>query len=313
MLRIHQAILSGTYPNASNLAMELEISTKSVYRDLEFMRARLGVPLEWDGTKNGYYYTEEVKSFPPLQITEGEVVALVVAEKALQQYRGTSFEKPLLSAIRKMEDSLPEVVSLSLSDLEQSISFQTRAAPILNQEILDALAKATAKRQQLELTYRKPGEKNAEQRRVDPYHLANINGEWFLFAFDHLRNDIRTFVPARIHGLRQTGRTFKRPQKFSLEERLRGSFGVRSGKGAHEVVLRFDVKVADYIREKKWHESQKLRELKGGAVELTMQLSSLEEVERWVLTWAGYAKVLRPSELADSVKQAARRMLRPSH
>lgn len=310
MLRIHQSILSGTYPNASNLAMELEISTKSVYRDLEFMRARLGVPLEWDGTRNGYYYTGEVKSFPPLQITEGEVVALVVAEKALQQYRGTSFEKPLLSAIRKMEDSLPDVVSLNLSDLEQSISFQTRAAPILNLEILDALAKATAKRQQLELTYRKPGQKNAEQRRVDPYHLANINGEWFLFAFDHLRNDIRTFVPARIQSLRQTGRTFKRPQKFSLEERLRGSFGVRSGKGAHEVVLRFDEKVTDYIKEKKWHDSQKLRELRGGAVELSMQLSSLEEVERWVLSWAGYAKVLRPRELAESVKQAARRMLK---
>ena len=310
MLRIHQSILSGTYPNASNLAMELEISTKSVYRDLEFMRARLGVPLEWDGTKNGYYYTGEVKSFPPLQITEGEVVALVVAEKALQQYRGTSFEKPLLSAIRKMEDSLPDLVSLNLSDLQQSISFQTRAAPILNLEVLDALAKATAKRQQLELSYRKPGQKNAEQRRVDPYHLANINGEWFLFAFDHLRNDIRTFVPARIQSLRQTGRTFKRPQKFSLEERLRGSFGVRSGKGAHEVVLRFDEKVADYIKEKKWHDSQKLRELRGGAVELSLQLSSLEEVERWVLSWAGYAKVLRPRELAESVKQAARRMLK---
>jgi len=310
MLRIHQSILSGTYPNASSLAMEMEISTKSVYRDLDFMRDRLGVPVEWNGTKNGYYYTREVKTFPPLQITEGEIVALVVAEKALQQYRGTSFEKPLLSAIRKMEDSLPDVVSLSLSDIEQSISFQTRAAPILNLELLDALAKATAKRQQLELSYRKPGQKNPEQRRVDPYHLANINGEWFLFAFDHLRNDIRTFVPARIQSLRQTGRTFKRPQKFSLEERLRGSFGVRSGQGAHQVVLRFDEKVADYIKEKKWHESQKLRELKGGAVELTIQLSGLEEIERWVLSWAGYAKVIRPRELAESVKQAARRMLR---
>jgi len=311
MLRIHQAILSRNYPNASTLAMDLEVSTKSVYRDLDFMRDRLGVPVEWDGTRNGYYYTGEVKTFPPLQITEGEIVALVVAEKALQQYRGTSFEKPLLSAIRKMEDSLPDVVSLSLSDLEQSISFQTRAAPILNLEILDALAKATANRQQLELSYRKPGQKDAEQRRVDPYHLANINGEWFLFAFDHLRKDIRTFVPARIKALRQTGRTFQRPQKFSLEERLRGSFGVRSGEGAHEVVLRFDEKVADYIREKKWHDSQKLRELRGGGVELSMKLSSLEEVERWVLSWAGYAKVVRPHELAESVSKAARRMLKP--
>jgi predicted DNA-binding transcriptional regulator YafY len=310
MLRIHQAIQSGKYPNASTLAAEMEVSTKSVYRDLEFMRDRLRVPLEWDGTRNGYYYTGEVKTFPPLQITEGEIVALVMAEKALQQYRGTSFEKPLLSAIKKMEESLPDVISLSLSDIEQSISFQTRSAPILNLEILDVLAKATAGHHQLEITYRKPGQKNPEQRRIDPYHLANINGEWFLFAFDHLRKDIRTFVPARIKALRQTGRTFCRPQQFSIEQRLRGSFGVHSGQGAHEVVLRFNDQVADYIREKKWHESQQLHELKDGGVELRMKLSSLAEVERWVLSWAGNATVVRPLELADSVKQAARKMLR---
>ena len=95
MLRIHQAILSGGSPNAATLAKELEVSTKSVHRDLEFMRDRLKLPLAFDRRRFGYYYTEEVKAFPTLQITEGELFALVVAEKALQQYRGTSFEKPL--------------------------------------------------------------------------------------------------------------------------------------------------------------------------------------------------------------------------
>ena len=66
-----------------------------------------------------------------MQITEGELFALVVAEKALQQYRGTSFEKPLLSAIKKMEQSLPDTISLNLADIEQTISFRTRAEQIL--------------------------------------------------------------------------------------------------------------------------------------------------------------------------------------
>ena len=80
------------------MARELEVSTKTIHRDLEFMRDRLNLPLEYDGSRNGYFYHGEVSSFPTLQITEGEIFALVVAEKALQQYRGTSFEKPLLSA-----------------------------------------------------------------------------------------------------------------------------------------------------------------------------------------------------------------------
>ncbi|HKW30670.1 MAG TPA: WYL domain-containing protein [Verrucomicrobiae bacterium] len=310
MLRIHQAVSSGKFPNASVLAREIEVATKTIHRDIEFMRDRLNLPIEFNPARNGYHYTEEVSAFPTMQITEGELFALVVAEKALQQYRGTSFEKPLLSAIKKMEQALPDTISLNLADIEQTISFRTRAEPVLDLKIFDVLAKAVSRRQQLELAYRKPGQKEGERRRVDPYHLANINGEWFLFAYDHARKDIRTFVPARILSARPTGKTFERSQKFSLEERLRDSFGVHSGEGEYDVVIRFNSRVADYIREKKWHESQQLRELKGGGVELRMKLSGLVEVGRWILGWGGDARVIHPRELIEIVRRSARQMLR---
>ena len=69
MLRIHQAIQSGNYPNSSKLARELEVSTKSIHRDIEFMRDRLELPIEYDGSRFGYRYTEEVNAFPTVQIT----------------------------------------------------------------------------------------------------------------------------------------------------------------------------------------------------------------------------------------------------
>ena len=309
MLAIHQALQAKTYPNANTLAESLEVCAKSVHRDLEFMRDRLQLPIEWDFVKRGFCYTEEVNAFPTMHLSEGELVALVVAEKALQQYRGTTFEKPLLSAISKMRESLPDTVSVDLADLQRTISFRTRAEPILDLRTFEVLTKATAGRRQLEITYRKPGQKEGEKRVIDPYHLANINSEWFLFAYDHLRDDIRTFVPARMSSLRETGRRFNRPQRFSLEERLRGSFGVHSGRGDFEVVLRFEPEVADYIREKKWHDSQQLRTLRNGAVELSLKLTSLEEVERWVLSWGGRASVVKPAELVRSVKFAAKRLL----
>jgi predicted DNA-binding transcriptional regulator YafY len=309
MLRIHQSLQSGSFPNASTLAREIEVATKTIHRDIEFMRDRLNLPIEFNSARNGYFYTEEVSAFPNIQITEGEIFALVVAEKALQQYRGTSFEKPLLSAIKKMEQSLPDTISLNLADIEQTISFRTRAEPILDLKIFDTLAKAVAQRKQLELNYRKPGQRKIEARLVDPYHLANINGEWFLFAHDHARKDIRTFVPARIQSVKPTGKTFERPQKFSLEKRLRDSFGVHSGEGEFEVVIRFSARAADYVREKKWHESQLLRELKNGGVELKLKLSSLMEIERWILSWGGDAKVLKPRELTDAVVKSAKAIL----
>ena len=308
MLRIHQAIQAGKYPTAPALAREIEVASKTIHRDLEFMRDRLNLPLAYDPARKGFYYTSEVNAFPTLQITEGEIFALVVAEKALQQYRGTSFEKPLLSAIRKMEQALPDTISLNLADIEQTISFRTRAEPILNLEIFDALAKAVSQRQQLELSYRKPGQA-AETRIIDPYPLANINGEWFLFAFDHARKDLRTFAPARIQSAKRTGKTFERSRKFSLEQRLRDSFGVHAGHEKYEVVLRFTPRAADYIREKKWHDSQALRDLKDGGVELSLSLSSLAEVERWVLSWGGEARVLKPGKLAEAVKASALKII----
>src|SRR5580698_8672748 len=309
MLRIHQALQSGRYPNAATLAQEIEVASKTIHRDMEFMRDRMNLPIEFSGAHNGYCYNGEVSSFPTLQITEGELFALVVAEKALQQYRGTSFERPLLSAIKKMEQSLPDTISLNLADVGQTISFRTSVEPILDLKVFDGLARAVAQRQQLEMNYRKPGAGKSEARVVDPYHLANINGEWFLFAFDHGRKDIRKFVPARIRMVKPTGKIFERSKKFSLEKELRDSFGVHSGEGEYDVVIRFNARAADYIREKKWHESQRLQELKNGNVELHVKLSSLIEIERWVLSWGGDAKVLKPRELLEAVRESAKKIL----
>lgn len=308
-MRIHAAVQSGLHPNTTTLARELEVSTKTIQRDLEFMRDRMGLPLEYDGARFGYRYTEEVEAFPMLQITEGELFALLVAEKALQQYKGTPFEARLVAALKKIEQSLPGAVSLNLADWQHAISFRTSAEPVLDLPVMTTLARAIRHRDQLRLSYRKPGAKKSEERVIDPYHLANVNGDWYLFAFDHLRRGLRTFVPTRIHSAQLTGRKFQRPARFALERQLRDSFGVHSGEGEFEVAIQFDEAVADYIREKRWHPSQRLLELADGAVELRLKLGSLVEIERWILGWGGHARALRPGELVKALGLAGQRIL----
>ena len=309
MLKIHNLLKDGHHPNATQLAVALEVTTKTIYRDITFMRDRMELPVVFEPAYNGYCYDGEVGQFPTVQISEGELFAMLVAEKAMQQYRGTNFEKPLVSAFRKVTDSLTDTLSFNLDDFDQSISFRTSAAPVLNLDVIDTLARAAAGKRQLQFNYRKPGTREAESRVVDPYHLANVNSEWFLFAYCHLRDDIRTFTPARISDMKPTGKRFKPPKKFSLEKRLRGSFAIFTGNQEQEIVIRFNELVADYIREKRWHPTQKQRNLKDGGVELTMRLDSLSEVQRWVMTWCGNAQVIKPAELIESVKEAARRIL----
>ena len=87
---------------------------------------------------------------------------------------------------------------------------------------------------------------------------------------------------------------------------LRDSFGVVSGQGEFQVIIRFDSYAADYIREKRWHPSQQLRELKDGRVELRLKLSSLQEVRRWVLSWEGEATVVQPAARSMPAAEMAR-------
>jgi proteasome accessory factor B len=312
MLKIHSAILAEKYPNASNLAVDLEVSTKSIHRDIEFMRDRLNLPLEYSASRFGYRYTEEVNGFPSIQISEGELLSLFVAEKALQQYRGTPFEQPLMSAFKKLTAMLPDTVTLHLKDWDDSISFRTSAEPLLDLKVFDALAKAVSAKHKVVILYRKPGGRKATRRPVDPYHLSNINGEWFLFGYCHLRKDIRTFAPSRMDSVEVTQETFIRNEEFSVEKRLEDSFGVHSGKGEYRVRVRFDSFAADFIQEKMWHPSQKLLKLKNRQVELTLGLSSLIEVERWILSWGEHAVVLEPEELKESIFQSASRIIENS-
>lgn len=76
------------------------------------------------------------------------------------------------------------------------------------------------------------------------------------------------------------------------------------------MVVRFTEAVADYIREKKWHPSQLLKELPDGGVELRMSLSSLVEVQRWILSWGGDATVLEPATLRKQLREVGERLTR---
>src|SRR6516162_1107037 len=125
MMRMHERLKSGRYPNCRKLAEELEVSAKTVQRDIDFMRYRLGLPIEYDQLHFGFYYTEPVANFPTIEISQGELVALYIGQRALAQYKGTSFEKPLATALRKISSSLPEKISLSWSELDKAISFRS--------------------------------------------------------------------------------------------------------------------------------------------------------------------------------------------
>ena len=304
-MRIHGQLKAGDYPNCRKIADDLEVSSKTIQRDIDFMRDRLGLPIEYDPQHVGYYYTEEVASFPSIEVSEGEVAALFVAQKALAQYKGTPFERPLRSAFRKIADSLKDRVSFAWSDLEEAISFHSAGASVADLELFETVSQSVLRALELEFEYRKLNSKGYEARRVRPLHIASLENQWYVFAEDLERKDLRTFALPRMRNVRLTNTKFRRPPNFSISKVLSGSFGVFEGGKKHRIRLRFDAFAARLVSERTWHESQKFREGKGGWATLELELGSLEEIQRWVLSWGSHVRVLAPTELATRVRAEA--------
>jgi len=303
MMRIHGQLKADDFPNCRKIADELEVSSKTIQRDIDFMRDRLGLPIEYDPLRFGFRYTQEVESFPSIEVSEGEVAALFVAQKALAQYKGTPFERPLRSAFRKIADSLKERVSFSWSDMEEAISFHSAGASVADLALFETVSQGVLQSVELEFEYRKLNSKGYEPRRVRPFHIACLENQWYLFAEDLERKDLRTFALPRMRDVRLTTTQFRRPANFSISKVLSGSFGVFEGGKKHHIRLQFDAFAARLVSERTWHESQRFREAKDGSATLELELGGLEEIQRWILSWGSHVRVLAPEKLIDAVRQ----------
>ena len=112
LLFIDRKIGEGRYPNCGTLAEEWEVSSKTIMRDLDYMRYQLEAPLEYSAKNRGYYYTEENFKLPAISIKESDLFAIYLAEELLLQYEGTPYFDSLHSVFKKIQDSLPEKTAL---------------------------------------------------------------------------------------------------------------------------------------------------------------------------------------------------------
>lgn len=308
MLAIHGQLMGGRHPNCFTLARELEVATKTIHRDIEFMRDQLGLPVEYDRAAHGYFYTEAVTSFPTVQVSHGELVALLVAQKAVEAYRGTAFEKPLRSAFSKLAAGMEGETGIALHELTEAISFRPQGLAVAELEGFQSLAEAVLEHREVRFAYQSLKKGSAEPRTVRPYHLGCLADQWYLIGYDLAREAVRTFALARLGKVEKTTVSFKRPAGFSVSEMFAGSFSAFQTGKVERVVLRLDAFAARLAAEKKWHPSQRLVANKDGNAELRMDVSVAPDLENWILGWGEHAEVLEPQALRDRIGTSIKAM-----
>jgi predicted DNA-binding transcriptional regulator YafY len=140
-----------------------------------------------------------------------------------------------------------------------------------------------------------------EKRRVEPWHLACVSGQWYLLGHDRTRKAWRIFVLARMRRVSPTGQKLSnpRPGEGEIQRLFRNSFQIWQSENAdlEQIVLRFSGHAAQLVRERNWHSSQQIQELADGNLEFSLTLNSLEEIVPWILSWGKDCEVVRPTRL----------------
>lgn len=307
MIRIEQHLKKNKYGNLRELADLLEVSQRTVQRDLETMRDLLGAPVIYDRYHKGYYYGREFV-LPRIDLTEGELVALFLTEKLLSYLEGTPYAVQLASAGTKLRLLLTDKTSGDAREAARTRDYISIASEPLRGDEL-RLAKffaclETARRQgrRVEHAYYSIQREEASVRKLDPYHLHLWEGSWYVIGYCHLRCAVRTFALDRVQEIRILDEKFRVPPDFKIEDYLRNCWGIERGAPAR-VQIRFDAHQARWIRERIWHPSQSLRELSEGRLLMEVEVAGWREIKQWVLGFGAHAEILEPAELREEIRR----------
>ena len=307
MQYIDQQLRENAYPNCSRVARHFEVSSKSIQRDVDYMRDLLQAPIEFDSKRNGFFYAKKEWTFlPSTTLDRQETDALIITKKVLSQYQGTPYYNEVSRALDKVLQYLPG--KLLTSQLSEIYSFETFSPSEIDPRFFAIIEDAIRNKLKIHLSYRAFWNSQETERTLQPYrlHYSHTKENWTLIGYCELRNEIRSFVVSRIKSVTIAKKHFTIPASFSMERYLDETFDQIHQDEIQDVVIRFTPDQAQWIREHRCHSSQEIEEQKDGSVILKMRVGALDAVMHWVLRYGKEAEVLEPKELRQMIKEELR-------
>ncbi len=312
LMELDRLIRIGKYPNCLTFAADWGVSQKTVQRDIDFLRDQCGAPVEYDRERKGFFYVDDAWMLPSVMLTEGELLAVLLASRMMEQYRGTPVAGEVERVFRKLAELLPDRISIRPELLYTRFSFRGMPAKPVKEDVWAMAVRGVLEQRTLKIAYRTfdaAEARKGKMSRVQPYHIANLQGEWYLFGVHAGYDDVRQFALARIERAVLTEETFDQPDDFDPEAILSSAFARYAGDGETRTVrLLFTGDAADWVQERTWHPAQTIKRRKSDAVELSFPAKGMLEVQRWVLSWGSEVQVLAPKELKEDVATEIRAM-----
>ena len=308
--KIDQMLQSRGRVKVGEFLDELGVSLATFKRDLEYMRSRLNAPIVWDREQEAYRFEEghggkaPKYELPGLWFSPSEALALLTLEHLVE-----GMEPGLLGAhVKPLKARLAALLTTGEHSLDQ-VRKRIRVIPFgarrHEPKHFELIASAVLGRKRLELVYWNRTKDETTTREVSPQRLVHYRQNWYLDAWDHLRNDLRTFSLDAIRAVEMVDGKVREVPDAELDAVLASGYGIFSGKKVQWATLRFTPERARYVAMEEWHPKQRARFEGDGSYVVEVPFASEKELVMDILQHAPDVEVLKPESLRAEVARRA--------
>src|SRR5258706_11705878 len=270
------------------------------------IRSRHDALITCDRDQGGYRFEEPQPGAPKYELrglwfSPREAQALLTMEHLLE-----SLEPSLLGAhvkpLRARLSALLSVGDRSAEEVRRRIRVIPFGARRHEPKHFQLVASAVLGRERLKLTYWNRAKDEVTEREVSPQRLVHYRNNWYLDAWCHLRNDIRSFALDAIRDMSIASGKVKEVSDKELDEVLASGYGIFSGRKVQWATLRFTPERARYVAMEEWHSKQRARWEKDGSYVLEVPFSAEGELLMDILKFGPDVEVLGPASLRTAVR-----------
>jgi len=302
--KLHQIISSHRRPvPRTTLEHELECSRATVKRAIEDMRLYFNAPIVYDRAHNGYRYDKQdgqVFELPGVWFTASELHALLTTQQLLAQIQPGLFDaqlKPVSALIEKLLAAGPH----DSDEIVKRVRILRMAGRKTTNDHFQTVAGALLNRQRLDIRYHDRSKDEVTQREISPQRLVHYRDNWYLDAWCHLRNALRTFAIDRLRAVRALEKRAKDVSEKELDAYFASGYGIFGGKPKHTARLIFTPERARWVAEEQWHPQQQGRTLEDGCYELHIPYFDPRELVMDILKHGAEVEVIEPQALREMV------------
>ena len=282
----------------------LEISPATLKRDLAYMRDRLNAPIVYDKELNGYRFETNTQSYslPGLWFSPEEIYALLTMQHLLSNLDSdgllSNHIKPLQSRLLAMLDNSDS----SLDEIQKRVKIEKMGSRKYNLEHFQEIGCALVKRKRLIIEYQSRSKDENTLREVSPQRLIYYRDNWYLDAWCHLKNALRSFSIDAIKKAEILEISASDIDDEILNVELGSGYGIFAGKNIQWAVLHFTPKIAKWVASEKWHPLEKSKFLENGTYELRVPYSDQTEILMDIMKYGSDVIVISPLQLIDAVR-----------